>query len=116
MPVERWLATTGAARALAAAASFELAGDKHPQAPDRIRPTALFGRALAGGVVGAIAAGRGREAAGAAVGGAAAVAGALAGWFIRREAGRVTSLPDPVLALAEDALAVALARRLVGEG
>jgi uncharacterized membrane protein len=111
--VERWLANPVVARGLAAAAGLELAGDKHPRAPDRIRPSALLGRAVAGAAVGSVAAGRGREVAGAAIGAGSAAVGAFAGWFLRREAGRVTSLPDAALALAEDALAVAVARRLV---
>jgi uncharacterized membrane protein len=116
MTVERWLAGDRVAAGLAVVASLELAGDKHPRAPDRIRPSALFGRVVAGSLVGAIAAGRDRAAAGAALGAAGAVAGAFTGWYLRREAGRVTFLPDVGIALAEDALAVALARRLVGTG
>jgi uncharacterized membrane protein len=112
--VERWLAHKAVARALATGAGFEIAGDKHPRAPDRIHPSGLLPRALAGAVVGMVAAGRGREAAGAAMGAGGAVAGAFAGWFLRREFGRVSFLPDAAIALAEDALAVALARRLVG--
>jgi uncharacterized membrane protein len=111
--VERWMAHDSVARALAVAATLELAADKHPRTPDRIRPLALFGRAVAGAVVGSIAAGRGRETTGAALGAGTAVAAAFAGWLLRTEAGRVTFLPDAAVAVAEDALAVAVARRLV---
>jgi uncharacterized membrane protein len=112
--LERWLANDLVARALATAAAGELAVDKVPGIPDRIHPTALTGRILAGAVVGAVAAGRGRQLTGAAVGAGGAVAGAYAGWFLRREASRVTFLPDLAVAMAEDALAAAVARRLVG--
>ena len=102
------------AGALALAAAGELVLDKHPSILDRIRPAALLGRAAAWAAVGSVAAGRNRPLVGAVTGAACAVVSAYAAWFLRREAGRVTRLPDTAVALAKDALAVSLARRLVG--
>lgn len=113
-PLERLLSHDLVAGALATAAAGELAVDKHPSAPDRIHPTALLGRVAAGAAVGSVAAGRDQQLLGAVAGAGCAVAAAYAGWFLRREAGRVDLLPDMAMALAEDALAVALARRLSG--
>jgi len=98
---------------LGLAAAGELAVDKHPSAPDRIHPSSLLARAAAGAAVGSVAAGRNRQLLGALMGVGCAMAGAYAGWFLRREAGRVTLVPDIAVALAEDALAISLARRLV---
>jgi uncharacterized membrane protein len=113
-PVERLLSHDLVAGALAMAAGGEISVDKHPSAPDRIQPSSLLVRAAAGAAVGSVAAGRNRQLLGAMTGAGCAVAGAYAGWFLRREAGRVTPLPDITFALAEDALAVSLARRLSG--
>ena len=113
-PLERALSHDLVARALTLAAAGELAVDKYPFAPDRIHPSSLLARAAAGAAVGSVAAGRNRQLLGAFTGAGCAIAGAYAGWFLRREAGRVTALPDKTLALAEDALAVSLARRLSG--
>lgn len=112
--LERWLSSGIVAAGLATAATGEFAMDKIPGVGDRIRPSALLGRALAGAAVGAVAAGRERQLMGAAVGAGSAVVGAYAGWFLRGEAGRVTFLPDTAIAVAEDALAAALSSRLVG--
>ncbi len=111
--LERLLSHDSVAGALALAAAGELAIDKHPSTPDRIHPITLLGRAAAGAAVGSVAAGRDRQLLGALTGAGCAVAGAYAGWFLRREAGRIDLLPDTAVALAEDALAVSLARRLV---
>jgi uncharacterized membrane protein len=112
-PVERLLSRDLVAGTVALAAAGELAVDKHPSAPDRIQASSLLVRAAAGAVVGRVAAGRSRPWLGAWVGATCALAGAYAGWFLRREAGRVTPLPDLAIALAEDAMAVGLARRMV---
>lgn len=111
-PVERLLSHDLVARALSVAAAGELSADKHPSTPDRIGPPSLLARAAAGAAVGSVAAGRNRQLLGALTGAGCALAGAYAGWFLRREAGRVTHVPDIAVALAEDALAVSLARRL----
>jgi uncharacterized membrane protein len=113
--LERWLARGDVATVIAGLATAELAADKLPFIPDRITLQPLLGRAMAGAVVGALAAGRDRQVAGAALGASAAVAAAFTAWFLRREVGRTTMLPDLAVALAEDALAVAVARSLVME-
>jgi uncharacterized membrane protein len=110
--LERALARRDVALVLRGLASGELAVDKLPGIPARIEVPPLLGRALAGGVVGSVAAGPHREALGGAVGAGAAVVGAFTGWFLRREFGRVTHMPDLAVALLEDALAVAAARAL----
>lgn len=110
--VERFLSRDLVAAALGLAAAGELVVDKHPAAPDRIRPTSLLARSAAGAAVGSVVGGRNRQLLGALTGAGFAVAGTYAGWFLRREVGRVTRLPDIALALAEDALVVSLAKRL----
>ncbi|MEX2531920.1 MAG: hypothetical protein WD960_14220 [Gemmatimonadota bacterium] len=110
--LERILSHDLVAGTLALAAVGELAVDKHPSIPARIQPSALLARAAAGAAVGSVSVGRHRQLLGAVTGAGCAVAGAYAGWFLRRAAGRVTLLPDIAVALAEDALAISLASRL----
>lgn len=83
----------------------ELVGDKLPAAPSRTSPPPLLGRAASGALVGAaVLVSDGRHATtGAALGSTAAVAAAFAGEWIRALAVEKTGLPDPVVALAEDA-------------
>ena len=83
----------------------ELAVDKLPQTPSRTYPPSLIGRAVSGAVVGAavfVSEGR-RAATGAALGSTAAIVAAFAGERLRALAVEKTGLPDPVVALAEDA-------------
>ena len=110
--LEEWLSEPVVARALQVLAVGELIGDKLPGIPDRVTPGPLAGRATLGAVVGAVVAGEDQRVAGAIVGTVAAVAGAFIGWWARREAGRVTFLPDPALALAEDAVVVSASREI----
>lgn len=113
--LEAWLADDLVAAAVTGLALGELVADKLPGLPDRVAPGPLFGRATVGGVLGALAAGADHRAAGAVAGMAGAVAGAYLGWFLRREAARVTLLPDPAIALVEDAVAVTAGRELAAE-
>jgi uncharacterized membrane protein len=113
--LEAWLAEDTVAIALSGLALGELVADKFPGIPDRVSPGPLFGRALIGALVGAVAAGGEDRALGVVVGGGAAVVAAYVGWLARREAGRASLLPDAVFALAEDAVAVSSARELVAE-
>jgi len=111
--LEEWLARDMVAVTLSAMALGEIVADKLPGIPDRVSPAPLFGRGFLGGVVGALVAGGDDRALGAAVGVAAAVVGTYAGWFLRREAVRVTTLPDAALAMGEDALAIAASREIL---
>lgn len=113
--LEAWLADDTASATVTMLAAGELVADKLPGIPDRIEPAPLLGRGVIGAALGAIAAGPDDRLAGSIIGGAAAITGAYLGWFLRREAGRSTFIPDPVIAIAEDALAVAAATRLVDE-
>lgn len=113
--LERWLTDRKVARALQVMAAGEILVDKLPGAPDRVAPASLAARAAVGAILGAAVAGDERRGAGAAVGAVAAIAACFAGWWLRREAGRATHLPDAALAVAEDAVAVAAARELAAE-
>ena len=100
---------------LGLAAAGELVGDKLPFTPDRIAPGPLGGRLVLGALAGAALYQEARRPplTGAALGAVAAGGGAAAGFFARRGLGRVTGIPDPVLALLEDALAIGLGLRAV---
>ena len=91
----------------------ELVGDKLPATPSRTSPPPLLGRAASGALVGAavfVSEGR-RATTGAALGSTAAIAGAFAGERLRALAVEKTGLPDPVVALAEDATVVLVGLR-----
>lgn len=85
----------------------ELVADKLPTTPSRLLPGPLLGRAVAGGAVGYALCRRshGSPWAGALLGAAAAVAGAFGGGYARRAIGTRLHVPDPAVALLEDALA-----------
>jgi uncharacterized membrane protein len=83
----------------------ELVGDKLPVTPSRTSLPPLLGRAASGALVGAavfVSEGR-RATTGAALGSTAAIVAAFAGERLRALAVEKTGLPDPVVALAEDA-------------
>jgi uncharacterized membrane protein len=83
----------------------ELVGDKLPIAPSRTAPPPLLGRAVSGAVVGAavfVSGGR-RAATGAVPGSTAAIVAAFTGERLRALIVEKSGLPDPVVALAEDA-------------
>ena len=88
------------------AAAGELIADKLPIVPPRTSPPSLAGRLLSGAAGGGLI---GAGAVGAAAGSATAGLAAFAGQRARRELGRRTGLPDPLIAVAEDALAIGLA-------
>lgn len=100
-------------KALLVMALGELLGDKLPTTPSRTALPPLLGRAASGGVVGAalfVAEGR-RAVAGAALGSSAAVAAAFAGESLRALLSEKGGLPDPVVALAEDAVVLLVGSR-----
>ncbi|MGH2532868.1 MAG: DUF4126 family protein [Thermomicrobiales bacterium] len=103
-----WLRDKRVAAALGFAAVGELVGDKLPATPSRIAPAPLVGRMLFGGLAGGAAArfdGRSLPV-GFAVGAAGAVAGSYGGYHARAWVGRETGLPDAVVAVGEDVVAV----------
>ena len=90
-------------------AAWELLADKLPFTPNRISPGPLALRIASGAACGAAVSFLGQESAkeGALLGGAGALAGAFGGYYARRSFRRNHS--DFLVALVEDALAVALA-------
>jgi len=83
----------------------ELVVDKLPTTPSRTSPPPLLGRAASGALVGAavfVSESR-RATIGAALGSTASLAAGFAGERLRALTVEKTGLPDPVVALAEDA-------------
>lgn len=108
----KYLASESVAKILAVAAAGELIADKLPCIPSRISPGPLTGRAISGAICGAAicAASGERRDVGALTGGLAAVVSAFAFYNLRRKLSASTRLPDPVLALSEDLIAIKIAR------
>ncbi|HET7270919.1 MAG TPA: DUF4126 family protein [Rubrobacter sp.] len=95
----------------------ELVGDKLSITPSRTALPILLGRAASGGLVGAgsfVSEGR-SGATGAALGSSAAIVAAIAGERLRALVSRMTGLPDPVVALAEDAIVLLVGYRTLRE-
>jgi uncharacterized membrane protein len=103
----RFFRARATAAALTALAAGELAADKLPFMKSRTEPGSLAARAASGALCGAAvcAAHRKRPALGAVLGAAAAIGAAFAGYELRRRAGRSLGIPDPAVAIFEDALA-----------
>ena len=94
---------------LVTSAVGELIGDKLPKTPNRISPTGLVGRIGSGALAGAALGTTGKRdlrIEGAILGGLGALVGSFVGWGARKLVGSV-GLPDPVVALAEDAATIA---------
>jgi uncharacterized membrane protein len=103
-----FLDTAVAAYLLTGLMLAELVADKLSFTPSRTRPGPFIGRILAGGLAGAaLAGGLGQSLlAGALAGALGAVAGTLAGYQARTGLVRALAVPDYVVALAEDVMAV----------
>jgi len=86
----------------------ELVGDKLPKTPSRTQPGPFVGRVVTGGLAGAaLTAGVGGSLAlGTVLGLLGAVAGTLGGYRVRTGLVRALRMPDYVVALGEDAVAV----------
>ncbi len=95
------------AQVLTIMALGEMVFDKLPFAPSRIAPAGLTGRLLSGAMCGAAVSRRDQKA-GALLGIAGALVGSFAGYFLRKAAVRASGLPDAMIALTEDALAVGI--------
>lgn len=111
---ERALASPAARAALAAAALGELVADKLPSTPSRLEPRSLVVRAIAGALGAGVLMSRDRQPMllGALVGALGAVTGASIGYHARRELS-MRGIPDPAVAVVEDLLTIALARRSI---
>jgi uncharacterized membrane protein len=96
----------------------ELVADKLPFTPSRTRPGPFTGRILTGGLAGAaLAAGLGQSLPlGAVAGALGAVAGTLGGYRARTGLVRALEVPDYVVALTEDVVAVGGALLIVSAG
>jgi uncharacterized membrane protein len=86
----------------------ELIADKLPFTPSRLSPAPLAGRILLGGLSGsALCAAAGQSLlVGALLGAVGGIAGALAGYHARRTLTQTMHIPDFVIALIEDAIAI----------
>jgi len=100
---------TGPARVAAAA---ELIADKLPATPPRLLPIALAVRVVSGALCGRALAKRaqGSHMLGTVAGAVGSLAGSYAGYYARRYVTVQKHVPDWAIALAEDALAIGLAR------
>jgi uncharacterized membrane protein len=94
---------------LTTAAIAELIVDKLPIARSRLQPPGLIGRMCTGAFVGAVLAGAMQQSgrAGVLLGVSGAVLGALIGYWLRTRIVKWTGWPDIVVALMEDATAIA---------
>jgi uncharacterized membrane protein len=111
-----WRAREPTRLAIAALAAGELIADKLPATPPRTTPPALVFRALSGGFCGrrVALAFDADPTAGTLAGATGAVAAAFVGMALRSRIVRWTGLPDPLVALAEDAVAIAGAAAATG--
>jgi uncharacterized membrane protein len=91
-------------------AGAELIGDKLPFTPSRLNRGSLAGRLLLGGLAGAITAKASRQslALGTLAGASGAIGGTFGGYHARKAVVQLSGIPDPIVALAEDAIAVGL--------
>ena len=108
------LALRRADTVLTVLAAGEMIADKLPVVPARTKLPSLVGRAASGALCGGAVAARhgGSRPLAAAVGSAAAVGAAHLAYRLRKRAGEATGLPDPLLALAEDAIVLTAGSRL----
>ena len=108
---DTWAAFLGHAASVyifTALALVELVSDKLPKTPSRKTPAPFTARIVLGGACGAAlcAAGRQSSLIGAVLGGLGAVAGTLGGYQARTRSVAALKVPDFVIALIEDAIAV----------
>jgi uncharacterized membrane protein len=99
------LASPKTARWLTTMAAGELVFDKLPFVPNRISPASLSARLLIGAMCGA-AVSRDDEAGGALLGIAGALVSSFAGYWIRKGVDRVSGIPDALVGLMEDGVAI----------
>lgn len=103
-----FLGSTAAAYILAAAAIVELVLDKLPKTPSRKEPVGLTARIVLGGLSGAALCASANQSVtlGAVLGGLGGVIGGFAGYEVRTRLVKALKVPDLVVALLEDAVAI----------
>jgi uncharacterized membrane protein len=104
-----FMGSTAAVAFFVVLAVGELIADKLPTAPSRLQPLGLIARFVLGGLSGAGVAVAGGQSivVGSLLGAAGGIAGAFAGYRIRTGLVKVLKVPDFVIALLEDAVAIA---------
>jgi len=104
-----FLGSTAAVATLTILAVVELVTDKLPSTPARTKPLGLSARILLGGLSGAAVALAGRQSAavGCALGAVGGVVGGFVGYQVRTGLVRALKVPDFVIAVLEDLVAVA---------
>lgn len=109
------LANDNVVKTLRVLSAGEILADKLPGIPARTQPGPLLGRALFGALAGAAVCAEEREslAAGAIVGAVGAVVATFGAYHLRQWLDNRVGLPDPVVAVAEDAFAVTLGRQIL---
>jgi uncharacterized membrane protein len=108
------LGSTGGRRGAFLAAAGEIVVDKLPVTPDRVELRGLLARVASGAIAGAVLAtgtgARGRRAVLPVLAGAGgAYLGSRGGFSARKAVVAATRLPDPLVAVAEDVVAIGLA-------
>jgi uncharacterized membrane protein len=103
-----FMGSTAAVAVFTVLALGELVVDILPSTPKRTRLLGLIGRSVFGGLSGAAVAASGAQsiAPGAVLGVAGAIAGAFAGYEVRKRLVSALKVPDFVIALMEDAVAI----------
>jgi uncharacterized membrane protein len=103
-----FMASTAAVVIFSLLALVELITDKLPSTPSRTEPVGLIARILLGGLSGACVAVSGAQSivVGAVLGAVGGVAGAFAGYQARTRLVKALKVPDFVIALLEDAVAI----------
>jgi uncharacterized membrane protein len=104
-----FLGSTAAVATFTILGVIELVTDKLPSTPARTKPPGLIARILLGGLSGAAVALAGRQSAavGCALGALGGVVGAFVGYQVRTGLVRALKVPDFVIAVLEDLIAIA---------
>ena len=110
-----FLHSTAAFVIFAVLALAELVADKLPSTPSRTQPPGLIARFLTGGLSGAAVAASGGSSPvlGAFLGAAGGMVGTFAGYQVRTRLVKALKVPDFVMALLEDAVAIGVSFFLV---
>jgi len=104
-----FMASTTATIIFSVLAVVELIADQLPSAPARTKPTGLIARIVLGGLSGACIAAAGTQSLsfGTILGVVGGIAGAFGGYQVRTRLVKALKVPDLVIALLEDAVAIA---------